>query len=240
MSFFKKILGQEYVSEETKEKALAEKEAKRKQREAEYQTAQKRKQEKQTAEMHMMEKYFGKSTGFFNKMNFSVYKKAIIYFEQHIQNPNEEVLISIPAEYDKTKKREIKGMLISTSDRLLFVTSGIGHGEYAESFEYRKMNGISLAPDGFAQKELLIDYGRSRKVFDDIVNDDQFKTFLNTVRNKMNESKRTASPAKKTNSKSTSKSENKYDQLAQIAKLRDQGILTEEEFQKEKEKILNS
>ena len=39
---------------------------------------------------------------------------------------------------------------------------------------------------------------------------------------------------------STDRTDSKYERLAQIAKLRDQGILTEEEFQREKEKILNS
>lgn len=137
-----------------------------------------------------MEKYFGKSTGFFNKMNFSLYKSTISHFEKDIKSPDEEVLIAIPAEYDKTKKREIKGMLIATSHRLIFVTHGIGQGEYSEIFEYKKIIRISLAPDGLGQKELLIVYGRSRKIFDDIVNDERFKNFLNTVRNKINEMKR--------------------------------------------------
>ncbi len=239
LSFFKKLLGQEYVSPEEKEKALLIKEEKRKQREVEYQIAQQQKKKKQAADMQLMEKYFGKSTGFFNWRGFSLYKNTIIHFEKYIKSSDEEVLIAIPAEYDKTKKREIKGMLIATSHRLIFVTNGIGHGEFTEAFDYRKMNGISLAPDGFAQKELLIDYGRTRKIFDDILNDDQFKRFLKVVRSKMNESKRVTGISKAKN-KAAAHSDDKYEKLAQIAKLRDQGVLTEEEFQIEKQKILNS
>jgi len=239
LSFFKKLLGQEYVSQEEKEKARLIKEEKRQQREAEYQIAQQRKREKQAADMQLMEKYFGKSSGFFNKVNFSLYKSTIFHFENSIKSPDEKVLIAIPAEYDKTKKREIKGMLIATSHRLIFVTSGVGHGEFSEIFDYRKMNGISLAPDGFAQKELLIDYGRSRKIFDDIVNDDQFKQFINVVRGKMNESKQITG-TRQVKSKTAAPSDDKYEKLSQIAKLRDQGVLTEEEFQIEKQKILNS
>lgn len=235
LSFFKKFLGQEDVSPEEKEKTLLIKEEKRQRREVEYQIGQQQKKEKEVADAQLMEKYFGKSTGFFNKMNFSLYKRTISYFEKNIKSPDEEVLIAIPAEYDKTKKREIKGMLIATSHRLIFVTSGIGHGEFSEILEYKKMNGISLAPDGLGQKELLIDYGRSRKIFDDIVNDERFKNFLNTVRNKINEIKRNPVPRKTT----PTKSENKYELLEQIAKLHEQGILTDEEFQKEKNKILN-
>lgn len=240
MSFFKKLLGQEDLPPEEKARVLAEKEEKRRQKEAALQASQRQKQEKQAAEMQLMEKYFGKSSGMFNKMNFSVYKLAIYYFENNIKRTSEEVLAAIPAEYDKTKKREIKGMLIATSERLVFVTSGIGHGEFSEVLEYHKMNGISLAADGFTQKELLIDYGRSRKVFDDIVNDDKFKYFINIVRNKINEAKRKPAPTKARTKQSAPPQVSKYEQLSQIAKLRDQGVLTEEEFQREKEKILNS
>lgn len=234
MNFFKKLLAREDLPPEERERMIKEKEEKKKQREAEQQARQQKKQARKEAEKQLMEKYFGTNSGLINKMNFSLYKNAILYFEQHIKYPDEEVLISIPAEYDKTKKREIKGMLIATSDRLVFVTNGIGHGQFVEIFEYHKMNGIALAPDGFSQKELLIDYGRTRKIFDDIDDNHQFKIFLNTVTNKMNEAKRNLTTRKST------KKEDKYDLLAKIAKLHEQGILTDEEFQKEKEKILNS
>lgn len=234
MNFFKKLLAREDLPPEEKERMIKEKEEKQKQREAEQLARQQKKQARKEAEKQLMEKYFGTNSGLINKMNFSIYKSAILYFEQHIKYPDEEVLISIPAEYDKTKKREIKGMLIATSDRLVFVTNGIGHGQFVEIFEYQKMNGIALAPDGFSQKELLIDYGRTRKIFDDIDNNHQFKIFLNTVMDKMNEAKRNPATRK------TTKKEDKYDLLAKIAKLHEQGILADEEFQKEKEKILNS
>ena len=171
-------------------------------------------------------------------MNFSVYKRAILQFENNLKMDGEQVLAAIPAEYDKTKKREIKGMLIATDQRLIFVTSGIGHGEFSEILEYKRMNGISLAPDGLGQKELLIDYGRSRKIFDDIVNDKRFNIFLNIVRDKINEAKRNPTTRRTTQAK-PQKTEDKYELLEKIAKLHKQGILTDEEFQAEKQKILN-
>nr|WP_106782718.1 SHOCT domain-containing protein [Lysinibacillus timonensis] len=244
MSFFKKLLGTNYISEEEKERALLLKEEKRKEKEEKRRLALEQKAEKEAYEKQLIEKYFGLSS-ITNRMNFSLYKKAIFYFEEFVKSPYEDVLIAIPAEYDKTKNREIKGLLIATSENLIFVTSGIGQGEYTEQLDYRKINGISLAPDGLGQKELLIDYGRSRKIFDDIVNDDQFKQFLNTVRTKMHESKQVTTKSKpRTRSASASdtpsSSDDKYNQLEQIGKLREQGILTEEEFQLEKQKILNS
>lgn len=229
MSFFKKLLGREDLSPVERERINAEKQAR-----------QSAAQEKQLAEERLMEKYFGRNLGFFDKMSYSLYLNVIRHFEQNIMIQQEQVIAAIPAEFDKTKKREIKGMLIATNERLIFVTSGIGHGQFVEIFEYRKINGISLAPDGLGQRELLLDYGRSRRVFDDILNNDQFNFFINTVMNKMNEAKRNP-PGRKTATKKTpQKTESKYEQLAQIAKLRDQGILTEAEFQKEKEKILRS
>lgn len=239
MSFWKKVLGKEDLSPEEQERVLREKEEKRQRREAEYQAAQQLKNEKKLSEMQVMEKYFGKSTGFFTKLNLSLYKRTIQYFEEFIVNADEEVLVAIPAEYDKTKKREIKGMLIATNHRLVFVTNEIGHGELAETFEYHKMNGIALSPDGFNQKELLIDYGQSRKIFDDIVNDEQFKRFIQVVREKMHESKKRTATPRRSNAPSP-KTDDKYEKLTQLAQLRDQGILTEEEFQNEKQKVLNS
>lgn len=129
-------------------------------------------------------------------------------------------------------------MLIATSKRLIFVTNGIHQGKFVEQFEYKWMNGIFLAPDGFRQKELLIDISGYRVVFDDILNNDHFKRFMNIVREKMYESKRQSLT---TSSVSIPfQTESKYDKLAQLGQLRNDGVLTEEEFQNEKHKILNS
>ncbi|MDP9743330.1 UNVERIFIED_ORG: hypothetical protein QFZ59_005160 [Bacillus sp. B2I3] len=55
----------------------------------------------------------------------------------------------------------------------------------------------------------------------------------------MNESKQVTGISKAKN-KAATRSDDKYEKLAQIAKLRNQGVLTEEEFEIEKQKILNS
>ncbi|MEK3974709.1 PH domain-containing protein [Psychrobacillus sp. FSL K6-1267] len=229
MSFWKKILGNEDLSSEKKDEVLRQ------------QALKKRDKERINDENRkLQEKYLG--TGFGTGFNYSLYKNTILYFEQVILMPDEYVLSSISAEYDKTKKREIKGLLVATNLRLVFVTRGIGFGEFFEEFNYKKINGISLAPDGFGQRELLIDYGRSRKVFDDITNNKRFTEFLTTVREKINEARQNSTlSAKKTVPKPSSKSnEDRYTQLEKIAQLRDQGILSQTEFNKEKEKILNS
>lgn len=165
LSFLKKLLGQDDLSPEEKE-------------------------EKKLTEIQLMEKYFGKSTGFFNKLNLSLYRTTIQYFEDFVINTDEEVLSAILAEYDTYGTAEdIKGLLIATSQRLVFVTNSIEHGKITEIFEYHKINRMALAPDELGQKEFLIYYGDARKKFDDILNDDHFKNFLQIVRKKIQEAR---------------------------------------------------
>lgn len=249
MSFFKKLLGQEDLSPEEREKreqlalekkAQKEKELQAWQEQRAREKAQKlaEKERKQELEQERLKKFFGPNPGFTAKTNFSIYKKAFEYMEKNILNPDEKVLATIPAEYDKNKKTEIKGVLVATDQKLIFGTITVNR-EHFESFDYRKMVGISLANDGFLSKELHINFSRGKKVFDDIVNDDSFKHFLDAVKKQITESKKTP-PKPKANTKSAPQPESKYEKLAQIAKLRDQGVLTEEEFKAEKQKILNS
>jgi hypothetical protein len=247
MSFWKKLLATENLSEEEiaqRETEKAEKKRKREEQNKAYQEqiekekAAKRaeKERKRQEELIQVKKYFGPNPSVRDELNYSYYKKTINYLEDNVLDSEEKVLISIPAEYDKTKTREIKGLLIATSERLLFITYGLGHGEFTETLQYNSIKGISLAPDGFSKKELLIDYGRSRRIFDDIKSDEKFNHFIETVRKKMHEPKPTQINKKKTPPKNA----DKYSQLEQLGKLLENGILTEEEFEKEKEKILNS
>lgn len=251
MSFFKKFLAREDLTPEQKEKMEKEKAEKKAQKEKqakelreryerEKEAKQAEKERRKQMELEQVVRFFGPNPGFTAKTNYSIYKKTLMYMDQHVFNQEEKILGTIPAEYDKTKNREIKGVLVATSDRLIFATSSFGHGEFVEIFEYHKMNGIALAPDGFAQKELLIDYGRSRKVFDDIANDDNFKRFLNTVRDKIHESKRTGGKTTRTTKKTDTPKDDKYDKLSKLGALLEQGILTQEEFEIEKQKLLKS
>ena len=160
MSFLKKLLGTEPMSDEQKlERERAANEKKEKQQEERERRISERKQQQQEKDEKnraQQEKYFGKA-GFLNSMSLMSLSRTINYFEEFILVEGEEVLAGISAEYDKTKKREIKGMLIATNLQLHFVSNGVGSGQFHETFDYTKMNGIALAPDGFLSKELLID-----------------------------------------------------------------------------------
>lgn len=244
MSFLKKLLGTTDASPE--EKAALEvkkaekqklKELQRQEQELQSQQKQKIREEQKQKQKALQEKYIG--PGF----DFSLYRDTISYFEQSILNSDEVVLKSIKAEYDKTKRREIKGLLIATDQRLVFVSCGVGHGIFQEDFDYRKINGIAKTKDGFFERELYIDMGRSRKKFDDILADQRLEEFISIVLEQINLSRSkttTRKPTRKTSTSQADGSTDKYAALEKIAKLKADGILTEEEFQMEKTRILNS
>jgi hypothetical protein len=246
-SFFKKLLAIEDMSPEEREKIENERREKQAIREKELRELEEKRRkikeaklaEQEAKEIYEREKtlkFFGSNTSK-DQTNYSVYKTTLAYIEENILFDDETVLVTVPAEYDKTKNREIKGVLVATDQRLIFATSGIGFGEFVEIFEYQKINGHTVSSDGFFRRELMIDYGRSRKIFDDISGDGNFDKLLDIIRNKSNEFKK-IKQTKRT--PKTDKSEDKYDKLERLGKLYEQGYLTDEEFQKEKEKILNS
>jgi hypothetical protein len=251
MSFLKKLFAQEDLSPEDndkREQMKAEKKAQREkeqqqlkqQREREREEKRAEKERQKQLELLQIEKFFGPNPGFSAKTNYAIHKTILIYIERNLLSPDEKILAAIPAEYDKTQKREIKGVLLATDQKLIFGSKTF-LSEYIETFEYKKMNGISLANDGLVSKELYIDYGRSRKKFDDITNDDLFKNFLEKVREQITLAKTTTTKTnRKQSTPSPSYNQDKYKQLEQIGKLKEQGILTEEEFQAEKQKILNT
>ncbi|AVO22621.1 PH domain-containing protein [Aeribacillus composti] len=246
-SFFKKLLAIEDMSPEEREKIENERREKQAIREKELRELEEKRRkikeaklaEQEAKEIYEREKilkFFGSNTSK-DQSNYSVYKTTLAYIEENILLDDETILVTIPSEYDKTKNREIKGVLVATDQRLIFATSGIGFGEFVEIFEYQKINGHTVSSDGFFRRELMIDYGRSRKIFDDISDDGNFDKLLDIIRNKSNEFKK-IKQTKRT--PKTDKSEDKYDKLERLGKLYEQGYLTDEEFQKEKEKILNS
>ena len=240
MSFFKKLFAQEDLSPEDKEKHEQMKVEKKAQREREREEKRAEKERQKQLELKQIENFFGPNPGFTAKTNYAIHKNILIYIEKNLLSLDEKILAVIPAEYDKTQKREIKGVLLATDQKLIFGSKTFS-SEYIETFEYKKMNGISLANDGFLSKELYIDYGRSRKKFDDITNDDLFKNFIKIVREQIMLAKTTTTKTnRKQSTPSPPNSQDKYKQLEQIGKLKEQGILTEEEFQAEKQKILNT
>lgn len=220
MSFFKKLLGTTDVSPE--EKALLEakklekqrlKEEKKRENEIKYQEEQRQREVQKQQDKILHEKYVGPAG------SFSTYKHTIYFFEQNVLRPDERVLHSLKAEYDKTKTREIKGLLIATDQRLVFVSNGLGSGNFVEEFDYKKMNGLAQRKDGFFEKELYIDMGRSRKKFDDILPDQRFMEFADIIMEQINIARNAPKPTRRATS-ATKAPVDKYTALEKLASLK--------------------
>jgi hypothetical protein len=252
MSLWKKILGQTDLTPEMRERMEKEKAEKKRRAEIlvqqQREAAQKQKEAKQRAkaekrarELAKVKVFYGDNPSMRDEVTYNFHKQTFYYIETNLLQPNEKVLATIEAEYDKTKKREIDGILVATNTRLIFAHYR-NSSQYVEEFDYKKIKGISMAADGFTTKELYLDYNRGRKKFDDIKNDSNLNRFIAIVREQALSFGKTEPAIKKAPAKksSTNDDTDKYKKLEQIGKLKENGILTEEEFQLEKKKILNS
>lgn len=240
MGFFKKkeisAEEQERLNTEKaeKEQVRAEKaEAKEKQRAIDSAARAEKKEAKKAAEQAHLERFFGTDPSFEDKMNISIYSWAIDRVRENLLEENEVVLSTVPAEFDKSEKKEVKGVLIATNQKLIFSSNVIGK-EYLEVMDYKSMTGITLESDGFRKKELHVMSGREKRIFDDIKEDKQLEKMLSGVRKHIS----LARSGGGTTQAPVVPQTDKYQQLEQLAKLKGQGILTEEEFQSEKSKVL--
>lgn len=190
-------------------------------------------------ELEKQKKWIGENPSNHQKMMFQRYQNTFTYLEKNILRSDEQALKAIPVEYDKRKNTEIDGVLVATDQRLIFAYVR-GYNQVIEDWDYSKIKGIQLyKDDGFNQVELHLEIGRSKKKFDDIKNNRDLVEFLNIVEKYVNLSRSLSKGSKSSPANSTNKVD-KYKLLEQIAKLKEQGILTEEEFEAEKQKILNS
>ncbi|MDE0581515.1 PH domain-containing protein [Planococcus sp. A6] len=240
MGFFKK----KEVSAEEQEKRDAEKAEKErlrliKKEERDKQNAidsaarAEKKEAKKAAEKAHLERFFGTNPSFDDTMNIGIYNWAIERVRDNLLEENETVLATVPAEYDKSDKKEVKGVLVATDQKLVF-SSNVMTKEYLEVMDYSSMSGISLENDGFLKKELHIVSGKEKRVFDDIKDDKQLQKLLTGVRKHIS----LARSGSSSQVVAAAPQPDKFDQLEKIAKLKEIGALTEEEFQSEKAKIL--
>ena len=130
------------------------------------------------------------------------------------------------------------GILVATNSRLIFVDKGLIFGLKVEDFPLDKITSIQYST-GILLGKLTI-YASGNKAIIDNVDKVQVRLFGDFVRNKI--SKKSSEELEK---KDLSVNENVQNQddivskLERLAKLREQGILTEEEFVQQKQKILN-
>ncbi|HOV79342.1 MAG TPA: PH domain-containing protein [Bacillota bacterium] len=126
------------------------------------------------------------------------------------------------------------GILVATNKRLIFIDKGI-FSLKVEDFPYDKISSIQYST-GMLSGEIDIFTSGNKAEIKSIVKD-QVRPFCEYVRARIT---KTAPHASMPQAQSTTSQDNTIDQLERLAKLKQQGILTEEEFQEQKRKILNS
>ncbi|MBV8482630.1 MAG: PH domain-containing protein [Verrucomicrobia bacterium] len=128
--------------------------------------------------------------------------------------------------------REVRGRLVATEQRLLFVERKGLFGSIVESFPYSRINEISASNDVF-RGDLIISSGASTERIRSIWKA-HLIAFLHLVQQTLAEF-RSGGP---TSSTGAANHLDTASQLEKLAALRDRGVLTPQEFQEQKEKLL--
>lgn len=127
-----------------------------------------------------------------------------------------------------------QGMLVATDKRLIFIDKGI-FSLTVEDFPYDKITSIQYKT-GIIFGEMMI-YASGNQAKIEQVDKKTVRSFAEWVRNNIEQAKLDKPDSV---SPPSGNSSNLVEQLKQLAELKKQGILTEEEFQDQKKKILGS
>lgn len=217
----------ERLRQEKAEKRAAENEERKRERAA-------KKAEREADEKEDNEFWFGPSPTFDDTMNKGIYSIALDRV-RNLLAPNEVVLGTVPAEYDMPGGKEVKGVLVATNQKLVYCSNTFSK-EYTEVMDYKSMGSISIKNDGFLKKEIHVVSGREKRIFDDIKDNPQLKRLLEGVQKQISNAHSSASGQQQT---SPDPQKDRIQQLKELAELKNEGILTEDEFRSEKQKILN-
>lgn len=128
------------------------------------------------------------------------------------------------------------GLLIATNLRLIFIDKGVFYGLKVEDFTYDKINSIQYSL-GFMFGDITI-YTHGNQSLIDNVDKENVKEFCDFVRNRIAEIEASKSIQSNTSAPNSS-SDDVINKLERLAKLKEQGILTDEEFAQQKMKILS-
>lgn len=159
-------------------------------------------------------------------------RKLIEQSKEHL-DVDEEILYSVLGAYETKimgSDSVRNGVFLATNKRLLFYAKKLT-GYDLESFPYSNISSFE-ASKGFMGHSISF-FASGNEVKMKWINDGDVKGFMDHLRH--NAGKKDDSPTEQPTN------ENKrsiVDDLKELAELRDSGILTEEEFQQQKEKIL--
>lgn len=97
---------------------------------------------------------------------------------QQVLEKGEKGLTFLHCEFDKSKHREIRGYLIVTTKRVLFLTKDLS---FMEKYRYQTIINVNWFKDGFAERGLYIQYGKKRLEFDEIYDREQMNRVGNLI-----------------------------------------------------------
>ena len=144
-------------------------------------------------------------------------------------NPNEEVVAIVMGAYETEILGEDSvrnGILIATNKRLVFYAKKLT-GYELEDFPLSNISSIESGKNMMGHN--ISFFASGNKVKMKWINDGKIKKLVEYVRSEIG----------KDSSSDNSKEENIPDQIEKLSKLKDQGILTEDEFQAKKEDLLS-
>ena len=124
-----------------------------------------------------------------------------------------------------------QGILVATDRRLLFVDKGLLYGLKVEDFGLDKVTSIQIETGLFFADIKIMASGNIAKIT--TVEKTDGRIFCEKVRAKLSEPVQTANPVTV-----VQQQVDIADQLGKLATLKDQGILTQEEFDTQKKKLL--
>lgn len=128
------------------------------------------------------------------------------------------------------------GILVATNKRLVFVDKGILFGLKVEDFPYDKISSIQYET-GILLGKLTIFTSGNKAIVDNVIKA-KVRVFGDWVRARISSHHDNAIQQSITSQRNSQENINIADQLERLAKLKEQGILTEEEFASQKKKLL--
>jgi hypothetical protein len=148
----------------------------------------------------------------------------------HILDPDEKIIHAVTGNWEGSKN----GLLVATDKKLIFQSYGLFHS-FQENISYDKMNPISCR-FGIHYADITIVSEKSI-VIENVNNNKNALSFCDTVNNYLLHLKK--EPISIVENQSSNPETDIMEQLKKLGKLRENGILTDQEFTEQKKKLLD-
>lgn len=150
----------------------------------------------------------------------------------NILRENEKVLNIVQGVYEG-----FNGILCATDRRLVFIGKGIIRGLKVEDFAYDKISSIQYQVGMLMGKMTLFTSGNKANI-EQVYPKEEIRDFAEEVRARISAPKPSSS-VQVLQAPPAQPQPDRYDQLEKLARLKGTGVMTEEEFQVEKRRILD-